>query len=72
MTNARWTKDKPTKAGFYWFRYDNKSNGIVVEVFDFDGTLRFIEDVTFFPGNSVDEARDYAEWSNKSIKEPHE
>ncbi len=70
MTNPRWTRDKPTESGNYWFRYDDKSNAVVVEVFELDDELRFMEDITFYPGTEVDAVSSHSEWSNKPIKEP--
>ena len=54
MPELKWTTDKPTVAGFYWIRYEERRTVRdewyehlgVVEVVDVDGTFW-----AFFPGS---------------------
>lgn len=56
MTEAGWTRKKPTAAGFYWFKYDFT---YIVEIVDVDGKLE-----VWFHGNEMQSPITYldGEW----------
>lgn len=48
--SLRWTKEVPTKPGYYWNRNPDELRGCVVEVFEWGGKF-----YAFYPGNEVEE-----------------
>jgi len=66
-----WTANEPTEIGYYWFKAADFENAVIVDVFNHNGSMRFMID-GLYPGVSVEMVSSNARWSDKPIKRPIE